>query len=85
MRDTTLTIDPSYVYWLKMHHPDALPADRYDLTSAGEAQVDLSMASYIETVSPLCPVVASTLAASSGTSSVVASTPAATSKTTSRF
>ena len=26
--------DPDYILWLEQHHPEALPADRYKLTSA---------------------------------------------------
>ena len=29
-----LFIDQDYVHWLELHHPEALPPDRYDLTSA---------------------------------------------------
>ena len=34
--------DPEYVSWLEQHHPEAVPADRYTLTSATDVSVSKS-------------------------------------------
>ena len=34
--------DPEYVSWLEQHHPEAVPADRYTLTSTTDASVSKS-------------------------------------------
>ena len=43
--------DPDYTLWLEQHHPEALPADRYTLTSAPSGDVPGGSASSI----PLSP------------------------------
>ena len=48
-----LYTDLCYVNWLEIHHPEALPNDRYDLNPADDCVQ--SVASHYANVSPLCP------------------------------
>ena len=49
--------DPEYVSWLEQHHPEAVPADRYTLTSATDASVSKSQdrISILEHFQSVCP------------------------------
>ena len=50
-----LFVDADYVHWLEMHHPEALPPDRYTLTSVDD-DVATSVVEEFTSITPETPV-----------------------------
>ena len=49
-------INPTYVQWLELYHPESLPADRYSLIPAAEESHQMSVAEHFHSVTPEVPL-----------------------------
>ena len=49
-------INPTYVQWLELYHPESLPADCYSLIPAAEESHQMSVAEHFHSVTPEVPL-----------------------------